>query len=126
MATEEKTPRKMPRGGRKGGTSFPRITLEDAVEYARKLVSKTHVSAQPRDVIYSGVVGTKAGLGDVRISALRQYGFLGGDNKTNYYADELAKKINSAPPEELTRLYREAALKPTVFKKLLKPSVATQ
>jgi hypothetical protein len=98
--TDEKKPRQMPKGGRKGGTVFPRIALKEALHYGRKLVSKTHVSAQPHDIIYSGVVGAKGGAGDVRISALRQYGLLTGDKKTNYLASDLAKKISSAPPDD--------------------------
>ncbi len=119
MTTEaEKKTRQMPKGGRKGGSVFPRLALSDAVTYARKLVSKTHTSAQPRDVIFSGVVGAKSGTGNVRMSALKQYGFLKGDTKSNFSADDLAKKIVAAPPEELVPLYRQAILKPTVFKKL--------
>lgn len=114
----EKKARQMPKGGRKGGSVFPRVALSDAVAYARKLVSKTHTSAQPRDVILSGVVGAKTGIGDVRISALKQYGFLKGDTKSNFSADDLAKKIAAAPLEELIPLYRQAVLLPTIFKKL--------
>jgi hypothetical protein len=94
------------------------VALEDAIDHARKLVSKTHTSAQPKDVILSGVVGAKAGLGNVRISALKQYGFLKGSTKSNFSADVLAKNIAAAPPEELVPLYRQAMLKPIIFKKL--------
>ncbi|WP_157977940.1 hypothetical protein [Paraburkholderia kururiensis] len=118
MTTAQKKARSMPKGGRKGGTIFPRVALVDALGYARKLVSKTHTSAQPKEVIFSGVVGAKTGLGDVRVSALRQYGFLKGDAKSNFSADELAKQIVAAPQEELIPLYRRAVLKPVVFKKL--------
>lgn len=114
----EKKVRQMPKGGRKGGSSFPRVALKDAIEYARKLVSKTHTAAQPTDVIHSGVVGAKTGTGNIRMSALKQYGFLKGDTKSNFSAADLAKKIAAAPPEELILLYRQAMLKPTVFKKL--------
>lgn len=114
----EKQARKMPKGGRKGGSSFPRVVLKDAVNYARKLVSKTHTAAQPTDVIHTGVVGAKTGTGNIRMSALRQYGFLKGDTKSNFSATDLAKKIAAAPPEELVSLYRQSMLKPTVFKKL--------
>lgn len=113
-----KKARQMPKGGRKGGSVFPRLALNDAVTYARKLVSKTHSARQPNDVILSGVIGVKGGIGAVRISALKQYGFLEGDSKTNFAADDLAKRIAAAPPEELVPLYRQAMLKPTVFKKL--------
>ncbi len=114
----EKKARQMPKGGRKGGSVFPRLALSDAISYARKLVSKTHTAPQPRDVILSGVVGAKGGTGAVRMSALKQYGFLKGDAKTDFSADTLAKKISAAPPDELVALYREAVLKPTIFKKL--------
>lgn len=114
----EKKPRQMPKGGRKGGSVFPRVTLSDAITYARKLVSKTHVSAQPKDVILSGVVGAKSGAGEVRMSALKQYGFLKGDTKSDFLADDLAKRIAAAPADELIPLYRQAILKPTIFKKL--------
>lgn len=118
MTAEEKKIRQMPKGGRKGGTIFPRVGLKDALIYARKLVSKTHVSAQPIDVICSGVLGAKGGTGQVRLSALKQYGFLTGDVKSNYSADELAKQIAASPQDELIPLYRRAVLKPAVFKKL--------
>lgn len=115
---EEKKPREMPKGGRKGGSVFPRVPIDEAIKYARKLVSKTHVSAQPRDVIYSGVVGAGSGRGDIKISAIKQYGFMEGDSKSGYYASELARKISAAPPEDLLRLCQEAVLKPTIFKKI--------
>lgn len=119
MTTEPaKKARLMPKGGRKGGSIFPRVALKDALCYAHKLVSKTHTSAQPKDVILSGVVGAKAGLGAVRISSLKQYGFLKGDTKTNFLADDLGKKIAAAPADELVPLYRQAMLKPIIFKKL--------
>jgi len=113
-----KKARQMPKGGRKGGSVFPRLPLNDAVTYALKLVNKTHTARQPNDVILSGVIGVKGGIGAVRLSALKQYGFLEGDSKKNFSADDLAKKIAAAPPEELVPLYRKAMLKPTVFKKL--------
>lgn len=117
-AMPEKPTRQMPKGGRKGGSVFPRVALDDAVSYARKLVGKTHTGPQPQDVIFSGVVGAKSGTGQVRISALKQYGFIAGNVNEKYSADDLAKKIVAAPPEELVPLYRKAILKPTVFKKL--------
>ena len=114
----EKKTRQMPKGGRKGGAVFPRVALSDALLFARKLVSKTHTSAQPQDVILTGVMGSKGGTGRVRMSALKQYGLLKGDVKAGFAADELAKLINSAPDDELLALYQKAILKPTVFRKL--------
>jgi hypothetical protein len=118
MTVSEKKTRQMPKGGRKGGSVFPRVALSDALLLARKLVSKTHTSAQPKDVILSGVMGNKSGIGEVRMSALRQYGLLKGDIKSGFAADELAKLIVSAPADELSPLYQKAILKPSVFKKL--------
>jgi len=48
----------MPKGGRKGGTVFPRLTLGKALEYATKLVSKTHIGPQPPNTVLVGVFGT--------------------------------------------------------------------
>lgn len=117
MSTEKKTePRQMPKGGRKGGTIFPRVSLKDSLGHARKLVAKTHVAPQPEDVIHSGVVGAKGGTGAVKMSSLKQYGLLKGDKAAKFSATDLAKKIAAAPPEDLVSLHREAALKPHVFK----------
>ncbi|MBJ7222730.1 MULTISPECIES: hypothetical protein [unclassified Brenneria] len=118
MNTTEKKTKQMPKGGRTGGATFPRISLSDALQYAKKLVSKTHISAQPQDLIFSGVLGAKGSLGEIKISSLRQYGFLTGDSKTGYSAKELAKKISAAPQEELIPLYQQAILLPKIFKKL--------
>lgn len=115
---EKKPPKQMPKGGRKGGTVFPRVSLNDALQYARKLVSKTHTSPQAKEVILTGVLGNKSGVGNVRMSALKQYGFLIGDAKNGFAAHELAKRIAAAPEEELAPLYQQAILRPTVFKKL--------
>lgn len=110
--------RQMPKGGRKGGSSFPRVSLVDALTYSKKLVTKTHSGAQPQDVIFSGVVGAKSGTGNVRIAALKQYGLIRGDAKLYYLAADLAKRIHSAPEEELLALYQIAALHASIFKKI--------
>lgn len=113
-----KNPRQMPKGGRKGGAVFPRIPLADAVVYAKKLVSKTHTGPQSNDVILMGVIGSKHDKGVYGMSALKQFGLMTGDTKSHFSADVLAKKIAAAPSEELIPLFRQAALKPTVFKAL--------
>src|SRR5689334_22507314 len=112
----EATPSKknpMPKGGRKGGASFPRYTLKDALPWSKKLVSKTHHTSQPEDVIFSGVVGAKGGIGQVKIAALKQYLLLEG-TPTAYIASELAKKIGACPAEELEPFYQQAALNPPI------------
>lgn len=120
MKAKEEAPkvRQMPKGGRKGGTSFPRVSLTDALAYARKLVTKTHTGPQPQDVVYAGVVGSSSGAGRVRVAALKQYGLMKGDAKAGYVALELAKRISSAPPDEMPPLLASAALHPSVFKKI--------
>lgn len=114
----EKKVRVMPKGGKKGGTMFPRTSLADALVYAKKLVGKTHTGPQPTDVILMGVIGSKYEKGQVAMSALKQYGLMKGNTKSNFAADDLAKKIAAAPDEELAPLYRLAMLKPAVFKTL--------
>jgi hypothetical protein len=47
---------------------------------------------------------------------LRQYGYLAGDKAAGFQADQLAKKMVAAPPEEIESVYRDAALRPKVFK----------
>lgn len=109
----------VPSGRKKGGAVFPRISLEEAVGYARKLVSKTHTGALPFSNIFPGVFGVnpKSSIGQVRASALKQYGLLQGKPEA-YEATDLAKRIASAPDEELSVLFREAFLKPRIFRVL--------
>lgn len=115
---EQKTTRIMPKGGRKGGTIFPRINLGEAVDFAKKLVGKTHSGAQPAAVILAGVFGSTSNPGKIRISALKQFGLLKGDS-TAYEASDLAKQIAAAPPEEVHPLLQSACVIPPVFKTLL-------
>jgi hypothetical protein len=67
---------KMPKGGRKGGTIFPRLNLKQALEYSKKLVSKTAVAPQPGATILAGVFNNAGPEGKVRLSALKQFGLL--------------------------------------------------
>jgi hypothetical protein len=107
--------KKMPKGGRKGGAVYPRIELKQAVEYARKLVSKTHTGPQPASIVLPGVFSSAATRGKVRASALKQFGLLDGTPKA-YKATELAKQISAATPEQLPQLLKESLQKVTVFK----------
>ncbi len=107
------------KGGRKGGTRYPKISLEKAVGYAKRLVSKTHTSAQPASVVKPGVFDSNTWLGDLRLSGTKQYGFVEGDSKA-YSASELAKKINASPKDELPTLLMTACLKPKIFNTLHK------
>ncbi len=118
MAEAKTDKKKMPKGGRKGGSIFPRIDLEQAVAYAKRLVSKTHTGPQPKDVVYSGVFDVKGATGNERISALKQYGFAEGDAKSGFEASRAAKLMAAAPLEELVKHYRKATLGPKIFKAL--------
>ena len=99
MANTEKvetTKRKPPTGGgSKGGTRFPHTALKQALEYASNLVRKTHTAPQPESTILTGVFGNAGPEGQVRASALKQFGLLEG-NRTAYQATELAKKIDAS------------------------------
>lgn len=117
MTVEEKKPRQMPKGGRTGGAQFPRSTLQDAFKQAKKLVTKTHVSPMARDAVYAGVVGAKSGIGNMKISALKQYGYLAGTADA-YTATTHAKNCVAAPPDEIISLHQQSALRPTIFKAL--------
>lgn len=115
MAEKEK--QKPPKGGRKGGSLFPKLDLKKAVEYNKKLVSKTHTSPQAEAVILPGVFNSNGPDGKVRASALRQFGLLNED-KAKMEALELGKNIASSPTEELQPILQEACLKPKIFKQL--------
>ncbi len=105
------------RGKKKGGTMFPRIKLKQAVEYAKKLVSKTHNGPQPEAVILSGVFGSIQNTGKIKRSALKQFDFIEGDAK-GYSASASAKNIAAATPDELPGLLQKAVLQPPIFRKL--------
>jgi hypothetical protein len=107
----------MPKGGRKGGTKFPHLELKQAIEFTKKLVSKTHTAPQPAKVILKGVFNNSGPVGGVRVSAMRQYDLLTGSPQA-YEASELAKQIDAAPLDEVSGLYRKACLNPKLFKTL--------
>lgn len=104
-------------GGAKGGKRYPKVNLEKTVEYSKRLVSKTHNSAQPKDVILPGVFDSNTWLGTQRLSATKQFGLIKGDSKA-YSATELAKQINSSTEEELQSFLKKACIKPEIHKSL--------
>jgi hypothetical protein len=118
MAESEKSAKsKPPKGGRKGGTTFPRIALKQALDYSDKLVSKTHTGALPEKTILAGVFGNSGALGKVRVSALKQFGLLDGEASA-YQASELAKAIDAAVEEERVPLLQKAFLSSKLFKEM--------
>lgn len=110
--------KKMPKGGRKGGTIFPRIGLKQALEYSKKLVSKTAIAPQPEATILAGVFNNAGATGQVRASALKQFGLMGG-TASAYTATQLARDIDGAADEtERLPLIRRAMLSSKVFREL--------
>ena len=101
------------RGGRLGGTSFPRVGLEAALKFAATLVTRTHTTPLPSEMVLVAVFGASGWRGKEKASALRMYGLLEGD--TNLTATKLAREINAAPDEEKKVLWRQAFLKPPIF-----------
>jgi hypothetical protein len=119
MAGSEKTaaPKKAPKGGRRGGTIFPKINLQKALEYGKKLVAKTHVGPQPEDEILPGVFGNSGPEGKVRASALKQFGLMQGEAKA-YQATKLAKDIEAALTEDRPMLLQRAVLASKLFARI--------
>lgn len=109
--------KKPPKGGRKGGTIFPKLNLQKALEYGKKLVAKTHIGAQPEDEILPGVFGNSGPEGRVRASALKQFGLMQGDAKA-YQATKLAKDIDAALPDGRPALLQRALLASKLFDKI--------
>lgn len=103
------------KGGRKGGATFPRVDLKQAVEYSNKLVSKTHTGPQPQNVIYPGVFGVTSSRGAPKASALKQYKLMKGTPQA-YEATELAKSISVSPENEVSNLLVESLLNVKLFK----------
>lgn len=108
-------PKKMPKGGRKGGTDFPQVPLKEAVGYAKKLVSKTHTGAQPASIVLPGAFGSSSDAGKTRASALKKYGLLEGTIEA-YCATKLAKDLDAAPDDEKPPLVQQAFLNWRLFK----------
>ena len=106
--------KKMPKGGRKGGTSFPKLDLKQALVYSKKLVAKTHTGPLPEKTILPGVFGSATTPGKVRASALKQFGLLEGGAEA-YESSKLAKDIDAAPVEEQLPLLQQAFRTPKLF-----------
>lgn len=119
MAGTEKpsATKKPPKGGRKGGTLFPKINLQQVLDYAKKLVAKTHVGPLPEKTILPGVFANAGAGGKVRASALKQFGLMQGDAKA-YEATQLAKDIDACPSEDRQLLLKSAFLSSKLFSEM--------
>lgn len=108
------TPRTMPKGGRKGGTTFPRLTLTEALTYSDNVARKTTTGPQSVENIRLGVFESKGPRGGVKAAALKQYGLLEEKDDT-YNSTQLARAILAAPDEEKPPLWRQAFLTSKMF-----------
>src|ERR1700746_1504749 len=115
--TEKAAAKKAPKGGRKGGTLFPKINLKQALDYSKKLVGKTHTGPQPEQTILPGVFGNAGPGGKVRASALKQFGILEGETEA-YQATQLAKDIDGAPPDDRPLLLQQAFRSSKLFNQI--------
>jgi hypothetical protein len=110
-----------PQGKRKlqklGGKLFPKVTLKESIEHAKKLYNKTMAGPQPASIILAGVFGSAKYIGKVRASSAKQYGLLEGDVAA-YKATSLAKSVSIAAPENLSKYLQEAFLRPLIFNEL--------
>jgi hypothetical protein len=110
---------KMPKGGRKGGTIFPRLDLKQALEYSKKLVSRTAVNPQPEATILAGVFNNAGSQGKIRLSALKQFGLLEG-TPAAYKATQLARNIEAAADDtERENLILRAIQAPKLYRELI-------
>ncbi|MBS1841396.1 MAG: hypothetical protein JST77_11170 [Acidobacteria bacterium] len=108
--------RKPPKGGRVGGTIFPRVPLDDALKFAETLARKTLGGPQPIETVLVSVFNNKGPEGQVRASALKQFGLLDGTAKEGgYVATSLAREIDAAVPEERPAMWRRAFLTSKIF-----------
>lgn len=116
MATTEKSSSgtKPQKGGRKGGSLFPKLGLKQALTYSEKLVSKTHTGPQPEKTILPGVFNSAGNDGKIRASALKQFNLLEGTTSA-YSATKLAKEISASLPDDSPPLLQKALLSPKVF-----------
>lgn len=82
------------KGGKKGGTQFPRYSLKNLVPYLKPLISKTHSATINIEQLNAGVfhIGAKSLAGKVKASALKQFGLIEGDYQ-KYSSTELASSI---------------------------------
>jgi hypothetical protein len=108
----------LPRGGRKGGQTFPRVALREAVSYAHRLVSEVGAGAQPRQSLLAKVLGTTSARGAVKLSAMKQFGLLEGDLRSLFRPTLLARALACDHGGPGLALMRQAALKPKVFREL--------
>ena len=102
--------------GKKGGTQFPRYSLEHLLPLLNSLSSKTHTNTITIEQLNAGVfgIGANSTIGKVKSSALKQFGLITG-GYTKISATELTTKITNSDGAEQVRYLQEAFRKVSVF-----------
>lgn len=102
--------------GKKGGTQFPRYSLEHLHPLLKSLASKTHTNTITIEQLNAGVfgVGANSPVGKVKSSALKQFGLITGDYK-KIKSSELTSRITMSDGDELKKNLQEAFGKVSVF-----------
>lgn len=107
MGTDKKA---RPKGGRKGGTSFPRYGLDALLDNVESLLKKVHTGPITIQQLSSGVfkLGASSGAGKTRFAAMKRFGLATGEyNKIT--ATNLCREIGSKTGDERL-LYLQQAL----------------
>lgn len=102
--------------GKKGGTQFPRYSLEHLYPFLNSLASKTHTNTITLEQLCAGVfgVGANSPAGKIKLSALKQFGLLAGDYK-KLKSSELTTKITISDGSELKYYLQQAFQKVAIF-----------
>ena len=102
---------------RKGGTKFPRYSVEHLEPLLKDLVSKTHTNSITIAQLNAGVfkVGSNSDKGKIKSSALKQFKLLSGDYKA-FNATELASQIVLSEGTQKTAALQTAFFNVSVFK----------
>ncbi len=95
---------------------YPRISLVDAIIYARRLYDEAHRSRVDADTAarLMGFAG-KSGASAVALGAIRQYGLVDGLRGDLQISDLALKILQPLSKEEEVQAKHEAAFKPEVF-----------
>jgi hypothetical protein len=92
---------KLTKGGKKGGAQFPKFSLKHLFPFLKVLISKTHTSSINIEQLNAGVfnVGAKSKTGQIKSSALKQFGLLEGDY-AKFTGSDLASNIVMSDGEQ--------------------------
>lgn len=109
------------KGGKKGGTQFPRYSLDHLVIFLKNLASKTHINTVTIQQLNAGVFNVAAGSnrGKIKSSALKQFGLLEGDYQ-KLKATQLCRDISIAEPGEKEHLLEHAFFNVAIFSNAMK------